>query len=155
MISATYKKILFISTHSDDIALSVGCLLAFNALNQLFCPKICTIYSTSNHAPYILEKDPVVISQIRLCEDKKYSSKVSAEFVSFDFKEAMLRGYPDLASLFDTKTKVMNDSTYHHVNKKIHHLLSIEKPYITFFPSAIGNHIEHRARPIKPDGALQ
>lgn len=138
------KKVIFFSPHPDDIALSLGGLLGLNYNHNFFYPVLYTVYTKSNHAPYLKIVDSVAISEIRIKEDKSYTLSIGGEYIYGEQQEGLLRGYPNIESLFDSRNIVDEDLTYDRVFADIDRILTVHQPYLTFFPSGIGGHIEHR-----------
>ena len=137
------NKFVLISPHADDIALSIGGLLIHNLRKRLFKAEICTIYSVSNHAPYANKENIKNITDIRRNEDKKYAKAIKCKIEDFGFKEALLRGYDSISSLY-VDSNVSVEQSFKDVEKAIVKHRQKVKPALMFFPCGIGDHIEHR-----------
>lgn len=84
-----YKTIL-LSPHSDDIAYSLGGLLALSFFEKPI--KILTIFGKSNASLYS-KLDSEIVSNIREMEDSTFAVAVGAEIQFLQFPDVGLRAY--------------------------------------------------------------
>lgn len=136
------KKILFLSPHSDDIALSIGGIVANNMSDYFDC-YMHTIFTMSKHAPYLDQiKSIESITAQRIQEDRIFCQQFGITYRNARFKETTVRGYPTIASIFQAKTP-FKDPLYKPVEKYIQELLTSSAWDFVFAPAGIGNHVEH------------
>lgn len=136
------KKILFLSPHSDDIALSIGGLLSRKILDSFDC-YMCTVFTTSAHSPYVDCKGNInKVTEIRGKEDCCFCAMHNITYIDGGFNETTTRGYKDIDSIFQMSTP-FGDPLYSKVEVFLKELLYSEPWSFIFAPAGIGNHIEH------------
>lgn len=137
----TDKKIILLSPHHDDIALSSGGVVRNLRQNgrQLF---LINVFTTSLWAP-ILGSDATKeeISCTRLNEDTLYCQKVGIESINLGFEDSMVRGYDAITEL---SAEVDNEPIYPLVEYALLNTLNSVKFDLILCPLAIGNHIDHK-----------
>jgi LmbE family N-acetylglucosaminyl deacetylase len=133
-------KTIFISPHSDDIALSIGGTIAVNLFEQPF--EIVTIFSKSV-ATCFRDNNLASVSKIREMEDTKYAATIGAKINLLNFPDSSIRGYKkgtlDIPEDFDE----MSDPIFFEVYNSLSNILSVHPEADIVCPLGIGNHVDH------------
>jgi len=133
-------SILFLSPHPDDIAWSIGCLV--DKIAHLSDSRMITLFSVCNYTPTIGRYTTDQATKIRITEDKQFCLTVGIRHATLDFAEGLVRGYPDIDSLFRFD-KGSADPIYVDVRDRLRRYMETEIADLVFSPIALGHHIEH------------
>ncbi|MEH2369443.1 hypothetical protein [Nostoc sp.] len=135
-------RILLISPHSDDLALSVGgCLLATNWWANV--PKTAvTVFVDSIHAPYSKIIGQQAITMLRKQEDRQFADECNLDLIQLPLGEAMTRGYSSVDSLFEYGDP-RQDPHYERTGQLLADIIASRPWSAVIAPLGIGKHIEH------------
>jgi LmbE family N-acetylglucosaminyl deacetylase len=99
------QRWVFLSPHSDDLALSLGGF-ALTAASQVEILAV-NIFSRSNHfVAGHLPQDPENVTRLRKAEEMSYMDSIGARVEFLDFKEAPLRAADSDAAIRSVKKQV-------------------------------------------------
>jgi LmbE family N-acetylglucosaminyl deacetylase len=133
---------LLLSAHADDIAYSIGGILLKGYCQQ---SKLVTVFEQTTFVPYIT-KPVTSIEQattIRQAENIAYANKLQLEHYGMGLKDATLREYTDLDTIF-TVTDYRQDSGAEESIRVIHNFLNTQTEMKRLWvPLGVGNHIDH------------
>ena len=125
-----FGKALMISTHFDDVPLSLGGILH---KKEIFTDiSVLTVFTKSSYTILSGINDSAnYISKLRILEMKKYCHEMNIKLYTLRFEDTTQRKYPEKDNVFD-------DIKFE-LNSKVN-----EIEYNTiFFPLGIGNHLDH------------
>jgi LmbE family N-acetylglucosaminyl deacetylase len=133
-------KTIFISPHSDDIALSIGGMIAKNFFRRPF--EIITVFSKSVAACF-QENNSTSVSKIREMEDNKYAEIIEAKINRLHLPDASMREYKgDQLNQFKDIDDI-SDPIYFDVYNSLSNIISAHPEADIVCPLGIGNHIDH------------
>jgi LmbE family N-acetylglucosaminyl deacetylase len=133
-----YKTIL-LSPHSDDIAYSIGGLLALGFFEKPI--KIITIFGETNISPYIKLESTEKVSKIRNLEDSAFADSVGAEIQYLHFSDFVLRKYKDPHLYKDYRFN--SDPLFIEIYDLISNIRSIYSDALLVSPMGIMYHPDH------------
>lgn len=133
---------IVLSPHSDDAALSVGCILEYNsALHPI---TIVTIFSRSDFAPLANVADENGASTVRSIEDRNFANLIDCDLIELGYHDAKLRLYSlDIETLFDLDRPIDKDLA-NEIARSVEEIVSVFNPSTLLCPLGIGGHIDHR-----------
>lgn len=133
------KKLLFLSPHFDDIAISCGGLL--HKISSNCNITILNVFSISNFAPYFPEMyDINAISEIREYEDHNFCESLNIEQINLGFKEAPLRGFSSLDEVFKGYDSQRDQTLVSQLKNIFKNHLSFD---FIFVPIGFCSHVDH------------
>jgi len=135
------RRLVLISPHPDDVAYSIGGLVARWAEHcELY---LVTVFSRSAWAaPKPLRGAGVAaISAVRLAEDRAFCDRFGLRLSSLGFADAGLSGYDDESELTAGPEQ---DPRAHAVSVALRALLAELTPDGILAPAAVGGHVDHR-----------
>lgn len=133
---------LLLSAHADDIAYSIGGILLKGYCQQ---SKLVTVFEQTTFVPYTTKPANSIeeATAIRHAENIAYANKLKLEHYGMGLKDATLRRYTDLDTIF-TVTDYRQDSGAEESIQVIHNFLDTQTQMQRLWvPLAIGNHIDH------------
>lgn len=134
-------KTILISPHCDDIAFSIGGIIAIDFLKPPL--EIVTVFSKSMYAPCLKENNLESVSKIRNLEENKYAEIIGAKIYSLQFPDSSLRGCQkhqlDAFKDFDE----LSDPIFVEVYNSLSNIMSEHPEADIICPLGIGNHIDH------------
>jgi LmbE family N-acetylglucosaminyl deacetylase len=133
------KTITVISAHSDDAAYSISIML--NKYSSNYTINLIVVFTLTDYAPNLSEKDIKKISQIRKKETQIFAESLNANIFWLDIDDACLR--PDYVDK-DVCHKQNLTKRDKELIIEIHNKIVCFKSDLYLFPLAIGNHIDHR-----------
>jgi LmbE family N-acetylglucosaminyl deacetylase len=140
-------KTLVLSPHFDDACYSVGGLLSKKTMFDEIV--ILTIFSKSVFAPNVkvarvLLRNSIAqyVTEKRKKEDSKFCDSIGAAQRFLPFKEATLRGYPSLSSIFQVED-VESEPIYRNVCESLEDSISSGFYNAILCPLGVGNHVDH------------
>lgn len=131
-----------LSAHSDDAALSIGCLLQ---LDKTLSPiTLVTVFSRSDFAPFENSNDTRHVSEIRSKEDNAFAKSLGCNLIELNFTDARLRNSEkNTRNLFNPNLKIpiaIESALITQISK----IVNLQNPRYLIGPLALGNHIDHR-----------
>ncbi|MBB5158817.1 PIG-L deacetylase family protein [Saccharopolyspora phatthalungensis] len=152
----TGRRVLLVAPHPDDIAYSCGGLVERHLRD---CgATLVTVFGRSTWAlPRELRaQGPDAVSSARAEEDRRYGSDRGIRTLSWDLRDASLRGYDDDTEL---DADAAADPVADEVADRIRTLVRRLRPEVVVAPGAVGNHVDHRivhdaVREIAPDAVF-
>lgn len=134
------RKVLLLSPHADDIAYSIGGLVAGWA-GQVD-GTLLTVFGRSGWAlPRALRKQPVeAISAARLAEEQAYCARRGLRHDYFDCADSVLLGYDDAGEL---TARPEQDPRTGDIVKLVADYVARTAPALVLAPCALGGHIDH------------
>jgi len=135
------QNILLLSPHPDDIAYSIGGLVAKIASAATF--DLLTIFSRSGWAnPVALRRaGPASIGAVRSAEDAAFCARHGIQRSELGFADSSLCGYDDRT---ERSANPEDDPRTQMVARAIQCHHSRSRAQIVFAPAAIGGHIDHK-----------
>jgi LmbE family N-acetylglucosaminyl deacetylase len=139
MLSGARPRVLVLSPHPDDVALSVGGLV------RLLRPEvrltIVSVFTRSVAAPLVPRpaRSPALVSDRRKSEDRAYCQKIGAHLADLDYPDVSLRGYPRGEWLGEPSG---DDAVAAEVTARLRAMIAGE-PAMLLAPLAIGSHVDH------------
>jgi hypothetical protein len=134
-------RLLLLSPHSDDIAFSLGGLLAAGSAFRGWERHQVTLFVRSCHAPYAPQLDSVAaVTRARCQEDDAFCAYHGIRLHRLDLEETLVRGYPSVASIFALRRPEddpLFERTCHEVAR------AVDGFDLVLSPLGIGGHIEH------------
>jgi len=132
------SRILAVSPHPDDIALSCGGLMR---LLQDIDITLFTCFTRSYYAPFVELKAALsdVVREIRTREDREYARQVGAKYIELGLEDVSVR-FPDMAEWICKHPK--KENSYVSLVEKIVEAVSPEYTHI-LCPLGIGYNIDH------------
>lgn len=134
-------RVTFLSPHADDIAWSIGAL-ALAVAEHVPAADLVTVFSVSNYTPTIGSLELEAATAVRAAEDQEFCRQVGLTYRCLGLAEGLVRGYPDLESLFQWWDG-RDDATFPEVLDKVRNAVPDELGRFVFTPIGLGRHIEH------------
>lgn len=137
-------RVLLVSPHPDDVAYSIGGLLAIAARTaQPVDVSLLTVFSRSAWAlpKELRRRGPAAIEVVRTAEDAAFCDAYSIAHVTLGFPDSSLAGYDEEA---ERRAEPDTDSRAPAVAAAIGEHLRVVAPDWILCPAAIGDHIDHR-----------
>jgi LmbE family N-acetylglucosaminyl deacetylase len=131
--------VLCLSPHTDDLAYSMGGLIA--AMHAKTSLSSVNVFCTSIWAPNIEAKGPETISSIRREEDLIFCGKYRITAAYWETPDSGCRGYDKVTEL---STAPELDPVWPDVAHRIAGLLRTSMYHIIFAPLALGGHVDHQ-----------
>jgi LmbE family N-acetylglucosaminyl deacetylase len=136
MHTSTSDRILFVSPHADDIALSVGGA----ALLVSGIKRILTVFGRSNYTKWAAFDNSIdEVTSTRLAEETRYARLIHAELEFLTFPEASLRLGNDFNKLFYGEHNADGKAPPNLREMLERNVLSFE-PTVLFLPLGVGSH---------------
>jgi LmbE family N-acetylglucosaminyl deacetylase len=134
-------RILLLSPHADDIAYSVGGIVA------LLCARaeiqLMTVFGRSGWtcSQALSEMSLDTVSALRDSEDRAYCVRRGIDFAPFDYPDSFTVGYDDARELTTTPD---HDPRTADVVERIGDFVARHPPQVVLAPCGIGGHVDHR-----------
>jgi LmbE family N-acetylglucosaminyl deacetylase len=133
-------RTIFVSPHCDDVALSVGGMIAVNFFEMPY--KIVTVFSKSISS-CIQQNNFSSVSKIREMEERKYAESIGAEISFLNFPDSSVREYKNdrfngLENFDET-----SDSIFFDIYNSLSNIMAAYPKADIVCPLGIGNHIDH------------
>jgi LmbE family N-acetylglucosaminyl deacetylase len=134
------RKVLLLAPHADDVAYSIGGLVAGWA-GQVD-GTLLTVFGRSGWAlPRALRKQGVAaITAERLAEDRAYCARRGLRHDYFDCADSVLLGYDDAGEL---AARPEQDPRTGDIGKLVADFVATMAPDLVLAPCALGGHIDH------------
>lgn len=135
------RKVLLLSPHPDDIAYSIGGLVARAAAAAEMA--MLTVFSRSAWAlpPELRAAGSAAISAVRMAEDRAFCASHGVAHHALDFGDSSLEGYDEAAEM---ASSAADDARSEPVFEAIRERVRALAPDLVLTPAAIGGHIDHR-----------
>jgi LmbE family N-acetylglucosaminyl deacetylase len=143
MPEAEPKRIILLSPHHDDAALSLGGWLAMlgrvmpEVLGRIL---VVNVFSRSAYAPYLGgdRADVETVSRARAAEDHEFVRAARVSGLDLDFPDSSCVGFDDRTELL---ARAESDPRLDSVGAKLREL--IPDGALVLSPLGVGNHIDH------------
>lgn len=135
------RTVLLLSPHADDVAFSVGGLIA--GWGPQLRLQMLTAFGRSGWAllPSLRKQSVDAVSAARRLEDSAYCGKHGIDHVVLDCPDSYVMGYNEAKEL---NTPLNQDPRTGDMVKLIGDALCRLRPDVVIAPSALGGHIDHR-----------
>ncbi|WP_284125090.1 PIG-L deacetylase family protein [Parerythrobacter aestuarii] len=134
-------RVLAVSPHPDDVALSAGGLL-WN-LHRSSTIGLLTVFGRSrwiSHNAVNQVKDVEAVTALRRREDMKYARQLAADCDVLPFEDTSLRNYDDVGEREQSHDPA---SWREQIKASLHGRVMQFRPDLVIGPAGIGNHIDH------------
>ncbi|NHB92781.1 PIG-L deacetylase family protein [Photorhabdus cinerea] len=134
------KRLALIAPHPDDIAYSIGGVVA--QLAPLCTLEIVTVFTRSAWAlpKSLRDAGSCVISDVRVKEEHAFCQHFKMKLHTFGFPDSSLSGYDDKG---ERQAQLNDDARISTVSEVLQQVLGDLCPDIVIAPAAIGGHIDH------------
>jgi LmbE family N-acetylglucosaminyl deacetylase len=134
------RRILLLSPHPDDIAWSLGGLVARLRRTGAVMFAV-TFFGRTAYAPGSPAHGSAAATQVRGIEEDTWAELAGVRADRGDLPDASLRGYDD-----DTEMGAEPDpEIVRATTERLRGALTLVRPHLTLAPLAVGGHVDHRA----------
>lgn len=142
------RKILLLSPHADDVAYSIGGIVA--RLSMQADLRLITVFGHSGWAlpQASCEKSIAVISAEREEEDRAYCARRRIDYVRLSCPDSFVMGYDEATEL---STVGSDDPRTNGVVNLILNAVTFQVPQVVLAPCGIGGHVDHQIVRIAAD----
>ena len=134
-------KTILVSAHHDDVALSIGAMVALGIIKRPML--LATVFSKSAFAPNLTFSHSIEeVTSIRFKEDSRFASFIGAKRINFGLKDAPIR-FPNVA--FETLVTNANvdQSLVPKISLQIQKLVTANDCSTLLIPFGYGGHTDH------------
>ena len=134
-------RILLLSPHADDIAYSVGGIVA------LLCARaeiqLITVFGRSGWtcSQALSEMSVDAISALRESEDRAYCERRRIDYAPFGYPDSFTMGYDDATELTSATD---HDPRTADIVERIGDFVARHAPQVVLAPCGLGGHVDHR-----------
>ncbi|MDB6049419.1 MAG: GlcNAc-PI de-N-acetylase family protein [Pseudomonas sp.] len=143
------KRILLLSPHADDVAYSIGGIVA--RLSMRSDLRLITVFGRSGWAlpQASCEKSADAISAEREREDRAYCARRWIDYDILPCPDSFLMGYDKAKEL---RIAATDDPRTEDVVTLIHNAVARGMPQVVLAPCGLGEHVDHQIVRIAADG---
>ncbi|MBH8613444.1 PIG-L deacetylase family protein [Pseudomonas mohnii] len=142
------RKILLLSPHADDVAFSIGGIVA--RLSMQADLRLLTIFGHSGwvHPQALCERSPEAISAEREREDRAYCARRRIKYDLLSCPDSFVMGYDEATEL---STAAADDPRTDGVVSLILNAVAFRAPQVVIAPCGLGGHVDHQIVRIAAD----
>lgn len=133
-------SLFLIAPHSDDVAWSIGDLV--HDTGGFAARTLVTVFSESDYATDATRGNQAAVTKCRLAEDAAFCAAAGLAFVPCGIEDGLLRGYPDLRSMF-TVEDCKRDPVFARVADALAARIPDRDDVCIVAPIGIGRHVDH------------
>lgn len=135
------RSVLLLSPHSDDVAYSIGGIVAH--LSTRANMLLMTVFGRSGWAlaEALREESADVISAVREREDRAYCERRQLEYACLPCPDSFVMGYDEAGELSITPDA---DPRTAGIVKLINDSVACLVPHVVLAPCGLGGHVDHR-----------
>jgi LmbE family N-acetylglucosaminyl deacetylase len=135
------KRILLLSPHADDVAYSIGGIVARLAMQADIL--LMTVFGRSGWAlPQTLCQASVdAISAMREQEDRAYCVRRRIDYALLAYPDSFVMGYDEAKEL---SVVAADDPRTTNIVKRVGDTVACLVPHIVFAPCGLGGHVDHQ-----------